>query len=155
MSDPSAYEIHPGVPSVEDYRRLRTHAGLSDKSAEGAAVGLAHTWYGVVVVHGRDPVGMGRIIGDGGCFFQIVDICGGTALPRPGRLPRKLATGARPPALKCLSHRATTERRWLPRGPAPAYLPREGPLDLMRQVYPARVAEWGEEGLHLPAEHGS
>lgn len=38
-------------------------------------MGLAHTWYGVMVVHGGDPIGMGRIIGDGGCFFQIVDIC--------------------------------------------------------------------------------
>jgi ribosomal protein S18 acetylase RimI-like enzyme len=75
LPDPSAYEVHPGVPSVEDYRRLRTSAGLTDKSAEGAAVGLAHTWYGVVAVHGGDPIGMGRIIGDGGCFFQIVDIC--------------------------------------------------------------------------------
>ncbi|WP_425580442.1 GNAT family N-acetyltransferase [Streptomyces thermocarboxydovorans] len=30
---------------------------------------------GVVVRHDGRPVGMGRIIGDGGCFFQIVDIC--------------------------------------------------------------------------------
>ncbi|MDX3525946.1 GNAT family N-acetyltransferase [Streptomyces sp. ID05-39B] len=69
------YDLAPGVPTVADYRSLRSRSGLSDKSPEGAAIGLAHTWYGVVVRHDGRPVGMGRIIGDGGCFFQIVDIC--------------------------------------------------------------------------------
>ncbi|MEU7161774.1 GNAT family N-acetyltransferase [Streptomyces chrestomyceticus] len=80
------YEVRPGVPSADTYRRLRRATGLGDKSAEGAAIGLPNTWYGVTVhaspgpadaatADGADPVGMGRIIGDGGCFFQIVDIC--------------------------------------------------------------------------------
>lgn len=64
------HDIRAGVPSVDDYRRLRTRSGLSDKSPEGAAVGLANTWHGVLVHHGGRPVGTGRIIGDGGCFFQ-------------------------------------------------------------------------------------
>jgi hypothetical protein len=50
---------------VADYRSLRTRSGLSDRSLEGAAIGLAHTWYGVVVRHDGRPVGMGRIVGDG------------------------------------------------------------------------------------------
>jgi GNAT superfamily N-acetyltransferase len=75
LPDRIAYEIRPGVPSVEIYRRLRTHADLSDKSAEGAAVGLAHIWFGVMAVQSGEPVGMGRIVGDGGCFFQVVDVC--------------------------------------------------------------------------------
>ncbi|MHA4816549.1 GNAT family N-acetyltransferase [Streptomyces aculeolatus] len=69
------YEIRPGVPSVEVYRRLRTGAGLSDKSAEAAAVALPNTWYGVVVHHRGVPVGMGRVVGDGGTAFQVVDMC--------------------------------------------------------------------------------
>ncbi|WP_206504950.1 GNAT family N-acetyltransferase [Streptomyces chrestomyceticus] len=75
------YEVRPGVPTADTYRRLRRATGLGEKSAEGAAIGLPNTWYGVTVhaapgpADGADPVGMGRIIGDGGCFFQIVDIC--------------------------------------------------------------------------------
>ncbi|MGW4425908.1 GNAT family N-acetyltransferase [Streptosporangium sp. NPDC004631] len=48
---------------------------MSAKSQAAAEAGLAGTWYGVTVFHKDEPVGMGRIIGDGGCFFQIVDIC--------------------------------------------------------------------------------
>ncbi|WP_338702429.1 GNAT family N-acetyltransferase [Streptomyces sp. Q6] len=75
--DPHAapYVLEPGVPSVEVYRRLRTDAGLSDKSPEAAALALPHTWYGVVLRHEGEPIGMGRIVGDGGTAFLIVDIC--------------------------------------------------------------------------------
>ncbi|WP_407566068.1 GNAT family N-acetyltransferase [Streptomyces sp. 184] len=69
------YEIRPGVPSVEVYRLLRTGAGLSDKSAEAAAVALPRTWYGVVLYHRGTAVGMGRVVGDGGTAFQVVDVC--------------------------------------------------------------------------------
>ncbi|MFF7643877.1 GNAT family N-acetyltransferase [Streptomyces canus] len=75
MSSEDAYDVRPGVPSVEHYRRLRTHAGLSDRSPEGAALGLASTWYGVTAFQGGEPVGMSRVVGDGGCFFQVADIC--------------------------------------------------------------------------------
>lgn len=73
MYDP--YELIPGVPSVEVFRRLRTEAGLSDKAPEAVALALPNTWYGVLVHHEGQPIGMGRIIGDGGAAFQIVDIC--------------------------------------------------------------------------------
>ncbi|MFH8345475.1 GNAT family N-acetyltransferase [Streptomyces sp. NPDC018045] len=94
VDDPASYadgyEVRSGVPSAETYRRLRRATGLGAKSAEGAAIGLPNTWYGVTVhapggrdgggvddsaADGGEPIGMGRIIGDGGCFFQIVDIC--------------------------------------------------------------------------------
>lgn len=61
-------------PGIDDYRRLRSVAGLSPKSAEAAALGLANTLYGVSVVRGERAIGMGRIIGDGGCFFVVVDV---------------------------------------------------------------------------------
>lgn len=69
-----SYEIVPRVPGVEDYRRIRNEAGLDDKTPEAARKGLHGTWFGVSVLHENRTVGMGRIIGDGGCFFQIVDI---------------------------------------------------------------------------------
>ncbi|MFI5621138.1 GNAT family N-acetyltransferase [Streptomyces sp. NPDC051567] len=63
------------MPDVETYRLLRGATGLGAKSVEGAAIGLPNSWYCVTVGHGGRTVGMGRIIGDGGCFLQIVDIC--------------------------------------------------------------------------------
>lgn len=73
MNDP--YEVVAGVPSVEVFRRLRTDAGLSDRDPVAVAAALPNTWYGVVLRHEGEPIGMGRIIGDGGTAFQVVDIC--------------------------------------------------------------------------------
>ncbi|GAA4354922.1 GNAT family N-acetyltransferase [Angustibacter luteus] len=74
MSDPG-YDVRAGVPSSETFRDLRVACGLSPKSAEAAALGLPNTWHGVVVERDGLTVGMGRVIGDGGCHFQVVDIC--------------------------------------------------------------------------------
>ncbi len=70
----TGYDIVPGAPDATDYLRLRVAAGLSAKTAEQAAKGLPNTWFGVTLLHGGNAVGMGRIIGDGGTAFQIVDI---------------------------------------------------------------------------------
>ena len=71
MSD---YSIVNTPPNLEDFTRLRADTGLSPKAVEAARIGLRNTWFGVHVVHAGETVGMGRIIGDGGCFFQVVDI---------------------------------------------------------------------------------
>jgi GNAT superfamily N-acetyltransferase len=68
------YDLVAGIPSADEYRRLRVNAGLSAKSAEGAAVGLPNTIFGVTVYRSGQVVGMGRIVGDRGLSFQIVDI---------------------------------------------------------------------------------
>ncbi|MFJ3671416.1 GNAT family N-acetyltransferase [Streptomyces sp. NPDC090106] len=73
VNDP--YELRAGVPSVDVFRRLRTDAGLSDKSPEAVALALPNTWHGVLLLHDGQPIGMGRIVGDGGTAFQIVDMC--------------------------------------------------------------------------------
>lgn len=70
----TAYEIVSRTPTLDEYLHLRAAAGLSPFSEEAAVKGLAGTVFAVVVQHGADAVGMGRLIGDGGCFFQIVDI---------------------------------------------------------------------------------
>ena len=75
MTSDDDYQIRIGPPSVDDYRRLRTGSGLSDRSPEAATLGLAGTWYAVTITHHDQPIGMGRIIGDGGCHFEIVDVC--------------------------------------------------------------------------------
>ncbi|WP_196258762.1 GNAT family N-acetyltransferase [Pelagibacterium limicola] len=68
------YKFQAETPSVEDFCRLREICGLSAKTREAAEKGLANTWYGVTVNRDGRTVGMGRIIGDGGTAFQIVDI---------------------------------------------------------------------------------
>ena len=71
MSD---YRLAERIPSVGDYNRVRVAAGLSEKDAEAARVGLANTVFGVCVENRGGVVGIGRIIGDGGLFFEVVDI---------------------------------------------------------------------------------
>lgn len=69
------YRIIARTPAIEDYRRLRAISGLTPRSAEAAAVGLPNTVFAVVIeTLAGEAVGMGRVIGDGGLFFQIVDI---------------------------------------------------------------------------------
>ncbi|UYB50955.1 GNAT family N-acetyltransferase [Xanthomonas sp. AM6] len=83
-ADDDGYVVEAEVPSVEDYRRLRVAAGLSPKSQEAAVRGLPNSCFAVTVRHQGRAVGMGRIVGDGGCFFQIVDIAVEPAHQRRG-----------------------------------------------------------------------
>ena len=71
MSDFKAIEE---VASVEDFLRLRENAGLSPKTRELAERGLPNSLYGVQVKDGDHAVAMGRVVGDGGLNFEIVDI---------------------------------------------------------------------------------
>jgi GNAT superfamily N-acetyltransferase len=68
------YTFHAETPSVDDYRRLRAISGLSIKSEEAALRGLPNTCHAVVARADGRTVAMGRVIGDGGCHFQIVDM---------------------------------------------------------------------------------
>ena len=68
------YLITESRPAVEEYLRLREVTGLSPKSPDAAKAGLQGTILAVCVRSDEELVGMGRIIGDGGCFFQIVDV---------------------------------------------------------------------------------
>ena len=61
-------------PDVDDYLRLRAAAGMHEKTREAAARALPNTLYGVRLERDGQVVGMGRIIGDNGCFFTVVDI---------------------------------------------------------------------------------
>lgn len=60
---------------METYRRLRKQTGLSPKTREAAERGLQHSLYSLLVLDGETPIGMGRVIGDGGCHCLVVDIC--------------------------------------------------------------------------------
>lgn len=73
MSVPT-YATVARSPSVAEYLRLRDVAGLSAFSAGAAAIALPRSIFAVVIETEGRAIGMGRIIGDGGCFFQVVDI---------------------------------------------------------------------------------
>ncbi|MFT3801037.1 MAG: GNAT family N-acetyltransferase [Burkholderiaceae bacterium] len=68
------YELRHEIPAVGTYIDIRLAAGLSRKSPQAASIGLENGLFSVVVYHVGQPVGIGRIVGDGGCFFEIVDI---------------------------------------------------------------------------------
>jgi ribosomal protein S18 acetylase RimI-like enzyme len=62
------------TPGVEEYVALRDAAGLSSKTPRAARQGLPGSLFSVCVRDGGRLIGMGRVVGDGGCSFQIVDI---------------------------------------------------------------------------------
>lgn len=70
----SSYRCLHQAPGIASYQALRQQAGLSPKSHEAAAKGLPNSLFAVQILQGDTPVGMGRVIGDGGCCFQVVDI---------------------------------------------------------------------------------
>ena len=74
MTAASPYTTCLAIPAIATYQHLRVAAGLSTKTADAAAKGLPNTLFAVQILHGDEVVGMGRIIGDGGCFYQVTDI---------------------------------------------------------------------------------
>lgn len=74
MTLPAGLQCIPHPPSVAEYRQLRAVAGLSPKSLEAATLGLPNTVFGVSIRDGDQLLAMGRLVGDRGCFLQVVDI---------------------------------------------------------------------------------
>src|SRR5512144_645473 len=70
------YRLVEAAPGVEDYLALRERAGLSPKTREQAMAALPGSWAACHVVHeaSGETVGMGRVLGDGGWYFHIVDM---------------------------------------------------------------------------------
>lgn len=66
------YEEH--VPSPQEYCEMRVKAGLSPKSLKAAEIGLPNSLYGVSIRDDELLIAMGRVVGDGACNFEIVDV---------------------------------------------------------------------------------
>ncbi|MFY9946966.1 MAG: GNAT family N-acetyltransferase [Exiguobacterium chiriqhucha] len=62
------------TPTPEEHQRLRVIAGMPKRSDSGTVKGLANTLYGVCLHKDNHMVGMGRVVGDGGMVFHLVDI---------------------------------------------------------------------------------
>lgn len=74
MSREGAYTLTDGVVDAETLLAVREAAGLSVYPLEQAKRGVANSIFGVGVHQGEKVIGIGRIIGDGGFFYDIVDI---------------------------------------------------------------------------------
>lgn len=70
----SKYQVLRQVPDVQTYCHLRSASGLRPKTKEAAERGLLGTLFAVQIMDGDKVVGMGRVIGDGGCTYQVCDI---------------------------------------------------------------------------------
>ncbi|WP_272029851.1 GNAT family N-acetyltransferase [Oceanobacillus kimchii] len=68
------YMITHEPPNPVDYNNLRLEGGMSGKSREASEEGLKNSLFVVCVYDEETFIGMGRVIGDGGTFFQVVDI---------------------------------------------------------------------------------
>jgi len=70
------YTLREGAPPAGDYLLLRVRAGLSPKTEEQAAAAISGSWAACHVVHEAEArsVAMGRLIGDGGWYFHVVDM---------------------------------------------------------------------------------
>ena len=68
------YHLVERRPTVAEFRDLRRLSGLSEKTVDAAELGLPGTLFSVVIEAEGTAIGMGRVIGDGGTAYQIVDI---------------------------------------------------------------------------------
>lgn len=70
------YRLVHDAPSVEDYRRLRAESGLTPRTDEQARLAIQGGWAACHVLHEPtgEAVAMGRVIGDGGWYFHVVDM---------------------------------------------------------------------------------
>jgi ribosomal protein S18 acetylase RimI-like enzyme len=73
---PDGYRMSPTPPVLSDYLALRARAGLTPPTREQAIAGLDGGWAACHVVHVETgaTVGMGRLLGDGGWYFHVIDM---------------------------------------------------------------------------------
>jgi ribosomal protein S18 acetylase RimI-like enzyme len=73
---PDGYRLIESPPGADEYLELRLRSGLSPKTREQASAALPGSWAACHVVHqaSGQTVGMGRVIGDGGWYFHVVDM---------------------------------------------------------------------------------
>lgn len=70
----STLTFHDTPPAVEEYLALRRAADLGARDADGARRALPNSLVAVTVRNHGELVAMGRVVGDGGCHVQIVDV---------------------------------------------------------------------------------
>ena len=70
----TAYSQANVIPAVDEYCALRVTCGLSARTSAAAEIGLANSLFATSIRDGEKLIAMGRVVGDGGCNFEVVDI---------------------------------------------------------------------------------
>ncbi|MEN6348423.1 MAG: GNAT family N-acetyltransferase [Syntrophomonas sp.] len=68
------FELVNSIPTPDEYVNLRCSAGWALSNPTAMVNGVNNSLYSILARSGQLTVGMGRIIGDGGMFYLIVDI---------------------------------------------------------------------------------
>ena len=68
------YELRTQIPDPDEYCELMALCGMSEKSHEAASQGLPNSLFATTIRHQARLIAMGRVVGDGGCDYGIVDI---------------------------------------------------------------------------------
>lgn len=68
------YEQRTQIPGPSEYRELRMLCGMSEKSHEAASQGLPNSLFSTTIRDKGKLIAMGRLVGDGGCDYGIVDV---------------------------------------------------------------------------------
>ncbi|HCH2083581.1 TPA: GNAT family N-acetyltransferase [Vibrio parahaemolyticus] len=79
------------APSPNEFCEIRVKAGLSPKSLKAATIALPNSLYAISVRDGDALIAMGRVVGDGACNFEVVDVAVDPAYQGQG-LGRKVMT---------------------------------------------------------------
>lgn len=106
---PDSFVVIERTPTVEEYNHVRQAGGLTVKDKIAAQHGLARTLFGVCIIYNGATIGIGRVIGDGGLFYDIVDVAVVAEYRKKGvgklimdALMRYIDANARPSSLVCL-----------------------------------------------------
>jgi len=62
------------VPNPKEFCDMRVAAGLSPKSLKAATIALPNSLYGISIRDADKLIAMGRVVGDGACNFEVVDV---------------------------------------------------------------------------------
>lgn len=68
------FTLSSDLPGAHEYCELRLACGLSSKTLAAAQRGLPASLRAATLRDGSRLFAMGRVVGDGGCNFEIVDI---------------------------------------------------------------------------------
>ena len=68
------YVLDELPPAAAEYVDLRRAAGMGARTVAAAQAGLPNSLYAACIRSNGTLVAMGRVVGDGGCNFEVVDI---------------------------------------------------------------------------------
>lgn len=68
------YRQKQETPDIGEYRDLRERCKLSPKSVEASERGLANSLFATTIRENGKLIAMGRVVGDDGCNYEVVDI---------------------------------------------------------------------------------